>query len=272
MAALQTLMPSETANDLSSPSDSAAKDSQRSAFAGLAPAENVPQAHAAGPRWIAEEITLSASEITVSLQKEMEKAYAAVAGEGAMHSAAASHEASGPLTEAVADAASTNVPATGETNAIYAMATAAAAGDGTPIVAAISTQSLTESSPVADVGEALAAHEAQSLELSAVAETLSGTTDIVGGDIMAASWKNIRDSIAGAAAKPAPLKEEFPDPALESPEVGVASETPAGERASSHVKASDPRAIASIVDSVLAELRPKIVEEIARKLADPKKD
>ena len=89
---------------------------------------------------------------------------------------------------------------------------------------------------------------------------------------MAASWKNIRDSIAGAAAKPAPLKEEFPDPALESPEVGVASETPAGERASSHVKASDPRAIASIVDSVLAELRPKIVEEIARKLADPKKD
>ena len=272
MAALQTLMPSETANDLSSPSDSAAKDSQRSAFAGLAPAENVPQAHAAGPRWIAEEITLAASEITVSLQKEMEKAYAAVAGEGAMHSAAASHEASGPLTEAVADAASTNVPATGETNAVYAMATAAAAGDGTPIVAAISTQSLTESSPVADVGEGPAAHEAKSLEIPAVAETLSGTTDIVGGDIMAASWKNIRDSIAGAAAKPAPLKEEFPDPALESPEVGVASEAAAGERASSQVKASDPRAIASIVDSVLAELRPKIVEEIARKLADPKKD
>ncbi len=35
--------------------------------------------------------------------------------------------------------------------------------------------------------------------------------------------------------------------------------------------ATDPRAIASIVDSVLAELRPKIVEEIAKKLADPKK-
>ena len=189
-----------------------------------------------------------------------------------MHSAAASPEASGPLTEAVADAASTNVPATGETNAVYAMATAAAAGDGTPILAAISTPSLTESSPVADVGEAPAAHEAKSLEIPAVAEILSGTTDTVGGDIMAASWKNIRDSIAGAAAKPAPLKEEFPDPALESPEVGVASEAPAGESASSHVKASDPRAIASIVDSVLAELRPKIVEEIARKLADPTKD
>jgi hypothetical protein len=36
--------------------------------------------------------------------------------------------------------------------------------------------------------------------------------------------------------------------------------------------ASDPKAIASIVDSVLAELRPKIVEEIAKKLADSKKE
>ena len=36
---------------------------------------------------------------------------------------------------------------------------------------------------------------------------------------------------------------------------------------------TDPRAIASIVDSVLAELRPKIVEEIAKKLAgDAKKE
>jgi hypothetical protein len=33
----------------------------------------------------------------------------------------------------------------------------------------------------------------------------------------------------------------------------------------------DPRAIASIVDSVLAELRPKIVEEIAKKLSEPNK-
>jgi hypothetical protein len=36
--------------------------------------------------------------------------------------------------------------------------------------------------------------------------------------------------------------------------------------------ATDPSAIASIVDSVLAELRPKIVEEIAKKkLSDTKK-
>jgi len=34
---------------------------------------------------------------------------------------------------------------------------------------------------------------------------------------------------------------------------------------------ADPKAIASIVEGVLAELRPKIVEEIARRLAEPKK-
>ena len=33
---------------------------------------------------------------------------------------------------------------------------------------------------------------------------------------------------------------------------------------------ADPRAIANIVDSVLAELRPKIVEEISRKLGEKK--
>jgi hypothetical protein len=86
------------------------------------------------------------------------------------------------------------------------------------------------------------------------------------GDVMAASWKNIRDSIAGAAPKPALSKEEFREP--EPATVDLAS--PA-ETAPARLRASDPTAIANIVDSVLAELRPKIVEEIARKLADSKK-
>jgi hypothetical protein len=86
---------------------------------------------------------------------------------------------------------------------------------------------------------------------------------------MAASWKNIRDSIAtgsGAKAAPAKEKEEF------SPSEPVASESSAPAPETRASTASDPKAIASIVDSVLAELRPKIVEEIAKKLADTKKD
>jgi hypothetical protein len=86
---------------------------------------------------------------------------------------------------------------------------------------------------------------------------------------MAASWKNIRDSIAGAAAKPAPTKEEFRDTEPSSVDHNGAQAVEAGTR---QFKASDPTSIANIVDSVLAELRPKIVEEIARKLADSKKE
>jgi len=81
---------------------------------------------------------------------------------------------------------------------------------------------------------------------------------------MAANWKNIRDSIAGAAAKPAVATEETREVESSHAEATAATETTASG-------AADPRAIANIVDSVLAELRPKIVEEIAKKLADPKK-
>ena len=87
---------------------------------------------------------------------------------------------------------------------------------------------------------------------------------------MAANWKNIRDSIAGAAAKPAPAKEDFREPTQAQSEPEAASAVTASEKPSS--AATDPKAIASIVESVLAELRPKIVEEIAKKIAESKKE
>ena len=83
---------------------------------------------------------------------------------------------------------------------------------------------------------------------------------------MVAQWKNIRDSTAGSAAKPAPAKDE-----CKGPEPEVASAPLVVEKAHTASGATDPSAIASIVDSVLAELRPKIVEEIAKKLGDTKK-
>ena len=92
---------------------------------------------------------------------------------------------------------------------------------------------------------------------------------------MAASWKNIRDSIAGSAAKPAPAKEEFAEAAAVRSDAAVSDATAAeptnGSDRPGKPSASDPTAIANIVESVLAELRPKIVEEITRKLSDPKK-
>ncbi len=89
---------------------------------------------------------------------------------------------------------------------------------------------------------------------------------------MAASWKNIRDSIAGSAAKPAPAKEEFAEAAAPSEAASAEHSTePTRDGTTPKPAATDPTAIANIVESVLADLRPKIVEEIARKLSDSNK-
>jgi CheY-like chemotaxis protein len=89
-------------------------------------------------------------------------------------------------------------------------------------------------------------------------------------------FKMIRQSPAGAkTAKGAPTKETFETPAAEAEPAAMAAAASADAQApapAASIAAPDPRAIANIVDSVLAELRPKIVEEIAKKLADTKKE
>ena len=89
-------------------------------------------------------------------------------------------------------------------------------------------------------------------------------------------WADFR-SIKGTGAAPKPAKaaskEGEPEESVrpEPAPAAMAAAASAGAT-SSTAPPADPRAIANIVDSVLAELRPKIVEEIAKKLADPKKE
>ncbi len=87
-----------------------------------------------------------------------------------------------------------------------------------------------------------------------------------------AHWRQIRETIANpqftsqvADAAAAGYKDIHP-PAAVVPE---ASDGPSAEEVTA--TAADPAAIASIVDSVLAELKPKLVAEIARKLGKEKK-
>jgi CheY-like chemotaxis protein len=86
-----------------------------------------------------------------------------------------------------------------------------------------------------------------------------------------AHWRQIRESVASpqltsqlADAAAAGYKEIHP------PESQSSESSLAGEESSS-AGATDSSAIASIVDSVLAELKPKLVAEIARKLGKEKK-
>jgi CheY-like chemotaxis protein len=80
-----------------------------------------------------------------------------------------------------------------------------------------------------------------------------------------ASWRKIRESGDGRSEHPEPSPREASEDAAAMAVAAGAEKSP--EDASD--SESDP-AIASIVDSVLADLRPKIVEEITRKLGKKK--
>jgi CheY-like chemotaxis protein len=92
-----------------------------------------------------------------------------------------------------------------------------------------------------------------------------------------ASWRQIREtSDSGASEDPERAKdlelENSPVPEQESAAMAVAAGAEKGpEEGSAADSGDEAKNIASLVDSVMAELRPKIVAEISKKLASGKK-
>ena len=86
-----------------------------------------------------------------------------------------------------------------------------------------------------------------------------------------ASWRQIR-SDEPKTSEPAKARKHDDEDDESTPTSEAAMAVAAGAEKSPEEGApgADPRAIANIVDSVLAELRPKIVEEISRKLGEKK--
>src|SRR5262249_2208364 len=80
-----------------------------------------------------------------------------------------------------------------------------------------------------------------------------------------AQWKQIRETVVGSQ-----LTSQIADVAAAELKSSASSATPTDPEASPEKPTGNPTAIASIVDSVLAELKPKLVEEIAKKLGDEK--
>lgn len=95
------------------------------------------------------------------------------------------------------------------------------------------------------------------------------------------TWHQIRKTPTGAAANTnlvETAKQEAANQAAtnhgsanqsseDAPKAMAAAASAEGSSSNSFAAATDSNAIASIVDSVMADLRPKIVEEIAKKLA-----
>jgi len=80
------------------------------------------------------------------------------------------------------------------------------------------------------------------------------------------NWHQIHTASASAAAISDVETAKQGEPLAEEAPKAMAAAA-AAEGGTAVTPATDARTIASIVDSVLADLRPKIVEEIARKLA-----
>ncbi len=175
--------------------------------------------------------------------------------------------AEGAVPESVAAESSpvrTGEPAAPKEEAAFAAAAAAGAGsEHASTLEAVSSATVapevSETTPVASV-EVTPQREA---ELAAAWQ----------------NWKQIRESFVStqppAAAAEAPSseaitpREEAPAPA----EAAAEAETEAAEvEATASEAPGESTAIASIVDTMLAELRPKLVEEIAKKMSSEKKE
>jgi CheY-like chemotaxis protein len=216
----------------------------------------------AGPRWVAEPAALSSEDSTYVLEHEMEKTYAAIAaaeaGRAAILFAASAEGTSSLPAQAIASVATpesaeqhAELGLTPERNEQAAYAAAASASGTVP-------QSIPETRVAPSATEMDEGAKHREAELAAAWQ----------------NWKQIRESIVGseitaqiADAAAAELK------AADVPSVPNVDkqviEVSAGE--SSGQSTTESAAIASIVDSVLAELKPKLVEEIARKMSSERK-
>jgi twitching motility two-component system response regulator PilH len=256
-----------------------------------------------GPRWIAEAVAVTAEESALVLEQEMERASKVTAvGEAVSIDQAPASVAETPAPvaetveqniEAVARVAEPAVesvatesappPTISESNTVEAIgqniepaavkeesayAAAAAAGTGAEHTASVEAISQNAVSPDVQEAAAVASVEAASQEVTPQREA----------ELAAAwqNWKQIRESIVSgqppASVAEAPATEARP---VQQEETETADEDADNEDAEVETASSEApgesTAIASIVDSMLAELRPKLVEEIAKKMNSEKK-
>jgi CheY-like chemotaxis protein len=219
-----------------------------------------------GPRWIAEPVPLSLEEAAFVLEQEMEKQYAAFAAADAVCAKLVASNSS-------ANSADDSPVAVAEMPPTSEISKSVVADSETED----SDPPANEPSPSSTTDDGVAFAAAAGVSVTAVASattTEAAAPDKDAGEAqrdseMAAAWTNwkqIRESILGSQTvvqiSPA---EELPTTTTEPQS---AAEPAAAESAKSEPNTSD--AISSIVDNMLAELKPKLMEEIAKKLKSDK--
>ncbi len=256
-----------------------------------------------GSQWTAVPATLEGEEETISLEQEMQKAYAAFAPY-----VAAEAESASTAVVPEAEAASVEHSSTSEgTPAVEARpvenlsspevatveADAASAPVAEAVISAAETVVADAASPVAPEAQELQPQEVQSVPeaepVVAQAETASDSAPIASADKPTAeskpdseavkstaaawaSWRQIRDTRKDGEVAQAESRElEVSEPApAETTAMAVAAGAEQIVQEASAAQKGDPADVASIVESVLANLRPKLMEEISRKMAEKK--
>ncbi|HEX8816967.1 MAG TPA: response regulator [Terriglobales bacterium] len=227
------------------------------------------QKEAAGPRWTASEVSVTDEESTLVLELEMQRAYAAFAAADAARSAFHTPSLKSKPMEAAADAVSAPVD---REEMIYSEI----AADEIPVPS--SDASAASADPekeekaayaVAAAGGAQSAGSLPEVEASQVAEVMAPVAEPAVQanpelDTAWEQWKQVRDSLVNC--------ESYAQ--FEKTVGEVEGSKPAATAAESETaedSASDSNEIANIVDSVLADLKPRLMEEISRKMGKGKK-
>jgi CheY-like chemotaxis protein len=213
--------------------------------AGQLLAEEAARHAAAGPRWVAEPVVLSPEEAAISLEAEMFRSFAAM-----------------PMPVSSSTAEPESVPIVGVSGIAAAvenrLAEAGLAPNSTVLpdgAESCSETTANEASAEGTPAETMAvAPEATS---SAVEEVEAEKTEHQDSPVNVAGQVPAEEPVTEE-----PLKEEL----VTTPEVAPKAMA-AAAAADGGASASDANAIANIVDSMLADLRPKLLEEIAKKMA-----
>lgn len=196
------------------------------------------------PRWVAESVALSPEEASRSLEEEMREANAAaeaVAEPQDEQSVAAAVE---PRSEETSGRQAPEV----ESSEGAAFAAAASASNSS-LVEAVATPPATEPGPASGSESTAAWQEWERIRESVVSQQTA---------------EAIVQSVVASAQAEVASQDQTPAPETES---GQSAQT--AEASSEPVKSGD--ALSSIVDNVLAELKPRLLAEIAKQLANDKK-
>jgi len=206
----------------------------------------------AGPRWIAEKVELTAEEASRSLDEEMRQAQAAdEAAQSEQPSyGAASDQVSEPsaIVEQPAEGSSSNE----DRSAGAAFAAAASASDSVAPIEAVAS-----SSPAASPTKA---------EVASAWNEWDRVRDSV---VNPQTTEAIVQSVAAMAQGQAPVQQQETSQSENLAQPEAPSQPQAETSTTEKASAGDP--LSTIVDSVLAELKPRLLAEIAKQIAADKK-